>query len=228
MMYLSPGISQQVSCDGCMARCCAGEDCFVMNFTHSGSEKGYVALTPNFPMAKVVPVDLSSPSVNGVLIAQQGAFMASVGDVEIGISCDCNLLRCCCAGTGLVRAFYILFEIVVSLFLRFLTTIHVLTFYAQVRQKIEGNGLALIAANGTIIQKVLEAGETIIIDTNCVLAFAESCKLEVRRAAGIVGMVGGGEGIFNTTLTGPGLVLVQSMNEQTFKDALAAQKLYRR
>ena len=107
-------------------------------------------------------------------------------------------------------------------------TITLLTFHAQVRQKIEGNGLALIAANGTIIQKVLGEGETIIIDTNCVLAFAESCKLDVSRAAGIVGMVGGGEGIFNTTLTGPGLVLVQSMNEQTFRDALAAQKLYRR
>ena len=88
--------------------------------------------------------------------------------------------------------------------------------------------MALIAANGTIIQKVLVAGESIIIDTDCILAFAESCKLDIRRAAGIVGMVGGGEGIFNTVLTGPGLVLVQSMNEQTFKDALAAQKLYRR
>ena len=98
----------------------------------------------------------------------------------------------------------------------------------QVRQKIEGNGLVLIAASGTIIQKVLEPGETIVIDSFCVLAFAESCKLDVRRAAGIVGMVGGGEGIFNTTLTGPGLVLVQSMSEQTFKDSLAANKLYRR
>lgn len=99
---------------------------------------------------------------------------------------------------------------------------------SQVRQKVEGSGLALIAANGTIIQKVLAAGETIIIDTNCILAFAESCKLDVRRAAGIVGMIGGGEGIFNTTLTGPGLVLVQSMNEITFREALVANKLYRR
>ena len=88
--------------------------------------------------------------------------------------------------------------------------------------------MALIAANGTIIQKVLAAGETIIIDTNSVLAFAESCKLDIRRAGGIGGMIGGGEGIFNTTLTGPGLVLVQSMNECTFREALAAQKLYRR
>jgi uncharacterized protein (AIM24 family) len=88
--------------------------------------------------------------------------------------------------------------------------------------------LALIAASGTIIQKVLVEGETIIIDSNCVLAFAQSCKLDIRRAGGIGGMIGGGEGIFNTTLTGPGLVLVQSMNELTFRDALAANKLYTR
>jgi uncharacterized protein (AIM24 family) len=41
-------------------------------------------------------------------------------------------------------------------------------------------------------------------------------------------MVGGGEGIFNTTLTGPGLVVVQSMNETVFREALATQKIYRR
>jgi len=98
----------------------------------------------------------------------------------------------------------------------------------QVRQKIEGTGLALISANGTIIQKVLAPGETIIIDTNCILAFAESCKLDLRRAGGIGGMIGGGEGIFNTTLTGPGLVLVQSMNEVTFREALIATKLISR
>jgi uncharacterized protein (AIM24 family) len=40
--------------------------------------------------------------------------------------------------------------------------------------------------------------------------------------------VGGGEGIFNTTLTGPGLAIVQSMSKQLFLDALAANKIYRR
>jgi uncharacterized protein (AIM24 family) len=47
-------------------------------------------MTPNFPTSKVVPVDLSSPHVNGKLIAQKGAFMASYGDVNIGISFDCK------------------------------------------------------------------------------------------------------------------------------------------
>lgn len=200
MMYLTDGIEQQATCDGCCARACSGEDCFVMNFINNGStgQAAYVALTPNFPTAKVIPVDLSAPSVDGVLIAQQGAFMASYGDVHIGISLDCNLGRCCCAGTGFVR------------------------------QKLEGRGTAFIAATGTIIQKVLAPGETILADTNCILAFAGSCKLDIRRAGGILGMLGGGEGIFNTSITGPGLVLVQSMNQDVFLKSLIAQKLISR
>mmetsp|Transcript_38633 Transcript_38633/g.57437 ORF Transcript_38633/g.57437 Transcript_38633/m.57437 type:complete len:201 (-) Transcript_38633:82-684(-) len=200
MMYLSPGMKQNATCDGCCERCCAGESCFTMNFTNSGeySPTAYAALTPNYPTAKIVPVDMSSPNVGGTLIAQQGAFMASYGDVTIGVSFDCNFLRCCCAGTGLVR------------------------------QKLEGSGTAFLAATGTIVQKVLQPGEVIVCDTNCILAFADSCTLDLKRAAGIVGMFGGGEGIFNTTLTGPGLVLVQTMNEIVWREAMIANKIYRR
>ena len=200
MMYLTPGVTQRATCEGCCARCLSGEDCFVMNFTNSGraSNVAYAALTPNDPMAKVVPVDLSAPEVGGTLIAQKGAFMASYGNVNIGISLDCNCCRCCCGGLGLVR------------------------------QKIEGDGILFIGATGTIVQKVLQENEVIIVDTNCILAFSESCKLDLKRAGGLLGIVGGGEGIFNTTLTGPGLVIVQSMNKQMFLDALAADKIYRR
>lgn len=78
MMYLSDGISQGIACEGCFARCLSGEACWVSTFTYSGtnSNNGVVALTPNFPTSKVVPVDLSSTNVNGVLIAQSSAFMA--------------------------------------------------------------------------------------------------------------------------------------------------------
>lgn len=85
-----------------------------------------------------------------------------------------------------------------------------------------------LASTGTIVQKVLAEGETIIVDTNCVLAFAQSCKMDLKRAGNVVGMVGGGEGIFNTTITGPGLVIVQSMNQLVFLQSLVAQKIYRR
>lgn len=160
MMYLSPGVSQAAGYEGCFERCMAGESCFVLNFTNNGSsETQYAALTPNEPLGKVVPVDLSSPDVNGVLIVQQGSYMASIGDVMIGVSWDFNLKRCCCAGTGLVR------------------------------QKLTGTGVALLGVTGTIVQKVLAPGEKLVMDTNSILAFAESCTLDIQRAGGVVGMV---------------------------------------
>lgn len=97
-----------------------------------------------------------------------------------------------------------------------------------IRQRLVGTGTVFLASSGTMVQKVLKAGETILVDTNCLLAYANTCKMDLRRAGGIMGMVGGGEGIFNTTVTGPGLVIIQSMNEIVFLQALAAQKLYRR
>lgn len=160
MMYLSPGVTQHATCAGGCCRCLSGESCCVLNFTNSGSnEVQFAAMTPNEPLGKVVPVDLSSRDVNGVLIVQQGSYMGSIGEVEVGVSWDCNFIRCCCAGTGLAR------------------------------QKLTGSGVALLGVTGTIVQKVLAPGEVMVMDTNCILAFSESCKLDIRRAAGIVGMV---------------------------------------
>lgn len=204
MVYLTDGIRQNVTCEGCCERMCSGESCCVINFIHqpsrssSGMSHAYAALTPNFPTAKVIPVDLSSPHVNGTLICQQGAYMASCGNVSIRISLDCNFMRCCCGGLGMIR------------------------------QKVEGDGMVFLAGTGTMVQKVLAEGEIIVADTNCIMAFAESCHLDIRRTGGLLGMVGGGEGFFNTTLTGPGLVILQSMNESTFRQALIANKVWRR
>ena len=106
MMYLSSGVSMHASCGSdCFGRCCGGESCCVVNFTNNGgglydgtSTARYAALVPNEPLAKVIPVDMSSKEVNGILIVQPGAYMASFGDVRIGYSCDCNIIRCCCGG----------------------------------------------------------------------------------------------------------------------------------
>jgi uncharacterized protein (AIM24 family) len=67
-----------------------------------------------------------------------------------------------------------------------------------------------------------------VVDTNCLLAYSDSCQFDLKRAGGIVGMIGGGEGIFNSTITGPGLVILQSMNVKLLLDSLAADKIYRR
>jgi len=199
MMYMSSGIDPHVSYEGCYGRICSGECCYAVNYNTNGYVEGseFLALTPSFPTAKVVPVDLSSPDVNGKLIAQKGAFMASYGYVEVSASFDFSITACC-GGVGLVR------------------------------QKLKGTGTAFLTATGTIVQKSLADGEIFLADTDCILAFAKSVSIDIRKSGGIVGMIGGGEGIFNTVLTGPGLVLIQSMNETKFKKAMVANKMYRR
>ncbi len=86
MMYLSPQVEMLASYEGCWDRCCGGESCFVLNYTNqSNNERGYAALVPSDPLAKVVPIDLSSPDVGGCLIVQQGEILLSV--VVVGTKC---------------------------------------------------------------------------------------------------------------------------------------------
>ena len=75
MMYTSPQVEMLASYAGCWNRCCGGESCVVLNFTNGSGEAGYAALVPSDPLAKVVPVELSSPEVGGCLIVQQGEFL---------------------------------------------------------------------------------------------------------------------------------------------------------
>ena len=99
MMYLSDPISMKVSCGAdWFGRCCGGESCCVLNFNNTTNEVGYAGLVTNEPLAKVVPIEMNDPTVGGSLIVQQGAYMASYGEVQITYDCDCNLVRCCCGG----------------------------------------------------------------------------------------------------------------------------------
>eukprot|EP00532_Pseudo-nitzschia_australis_P005270 CAMPEP_0168202254 /NCGR_PEP_ID=MMETSP0139_2-20121125/24170_1 /TAXON_ID=44445 /ORGANISM="Pseudo-nitzschia australis, Strain 10249 10 AB" /LENGTH=350 /DNA_ID=CAMNT_0008127921 /DNA_START=146 /DNA_END=1198 /DNA_ORIENTATION=+ len=199
MMYLSSAVHMKIGCaSNWIGRCCGGEDCCFLNFTNHTDQIGYAALTTNEPLAKVIPVDLTSPEVGNTLIVQQGTYMASYGEVKVDFDCDCNLVRCCCGGMGLVR------------------------------QKLTGTGTAFLGATGTIVQKVLKEGEVMLVDTECILAYSESCTFDQKLNGGIVSWIGSGEGLFNTTLKGPGLAIVQSMSMKILLESLAADKIYRR
>jgi len=77
-------------------------------------------------------------------------------------------------------------------------------------QKLVGDGMAFIHAGGTLIERELH-GETLRVDTGCVVAFEESVDFSVERAGGLKSMVFGGEGLFLATLKGTGKVWLQSM-----------------
>ncbi|MBL3598907.1 MAG: TIGR00266 family protein [gamma proteobacterium endosymbiont of Lamellibrachia anaximandri] len=77
-------------------------------------------------------------------------------------------------------------------------------------QKLEGDGLAFIQAGGTVVEKRLN-GETLRIDTGCLVGFTDGIDYSIEMSGGLKSMVFGGEGIFLATLTGTGTVWIQSL-----------------
>lgn len=80
-----------------------------------------------------------------------------------------------------------------------------------IMQKISGNGVVFVEIDGHCQEYVLAAGEQIVIDTGYLAAMTESCTLDIQSIKGIKNAFLGGEGFFNTIVTGPGKVYIQSM-----------------
>ena len=77
-------------------------------------------------------------------------------------------------------------------------------------QKLFGDGKAFVHAGGTVIKKELR-GETLRVDTGCLVAFTEGIEYNIERAGSLKSMFFGGEGLFLATLKGHGTVLLQSL-----------------
>jgi len=77
-------------------------------------------------------------------------------------------------------------------------------------QKLEGDGLAFIQAGGTVVEKRLN-GETLRIDTGCLVGFTDGIDYDIRMAGGLKSMLFGGEGVFLATLSGTGSLWIQSL-----------------
>lgn len=78
-------------------------------------------------------------------------------------------------------------------------------------QKLSGYGTAFIEVDGSLMEYNLAAGEQLVIDTGYLAAMDASCDMEIKQVPGLKNMFFGGEGIFNTVVTGPGKVWIQSM-----------------
>lgn len=89
-------------------------------------------------------------------------------------------------------------------------------------QKLEGDGLACVHAGGTVIRRDLGTGEQLLVDTGCVVGFEERVDYDVRLVKGIGSMLFGGEGLFLVTLTGPGIVYLQSLPFSRLADRILA------
>jgi uncharacterized protein (TIGR00266 family) len=80
-----------------------------------------------------------------------------------------------------------------------------------IMQKLEGDGLAFVHAGGSILRRELQPGQTLFIDTGCVVALTPNVNFEIQYVGKIKTALFGGEGLFFAKVTGPGTVWLQSL-----------------
>ena len=80
-----------------------------------------------------------------------------------------------------------------------------------IMQKVSGQGIMFAEFDGHIVEYELQPGQKIIVDTGYVAAMTASCGLDVQTVPGVKNILFGGEGLFNTVITGPGHVWLQTM-----------------
>ena len=80
-----------------------------------------------------------------------------------------------------------------------------------IMQRLSGRGTAFLEFDGHIVDYELQPGQQIVVDSGYLAAMDSTCSIEVRTVPGLKNMVFGGEGLFNTVVTGPGRVWLQTM-----------------
>ncbi|MBQ1441239.1 MAG: TIGR00266 family protein [Clostridia bacterium] len=80
-----------------------------------------------------------------------------------------------------------------------------------IMQKLSGQGMAFAEIDGSVVEYTLQPGQQIIVDTGYLAAMSETCQITIQRIKGVKNVLFGGEGLFNTVVTGPGKVYLQSM-----------------
>ena len=89
-----------------------------------------------------------------------------------------------------------------------------------VLQKLSGNGVMFAEFDGHVVEYELQPGQKIIVDTGHLAAMSATCTMEIKSVPGVKNMLFGGEGLFLTTLTGPGKVYLQTMNMAEFANKI--------
>lgn len=80
-----------------------------------------------------------------------------------------------------------------------------------IMQRLSGNGTVFAEFDGHVVEYELQPGQQIVIDTGHLAAMTSNCQMDIQTVPGVKNMLFGGEGLFNTVITGPGRVWLQTM-----------------
>lgn len=80
-----------------------------------------------------------------------------------------------------------------------------------IMQKLSGRGTAFVEIDGSVLEYNLEAGQSMVVDTGYLAAMEATCTMEIKQVPGLKNKLLGGEGLFNTVVSGPGKIWIQTM-----------------
>ncbi len=89
-----------------------------------------------------------------------------------------------------------------------------------IMQKVSGNGIVFVEIDGYACEYELAAGQSIVVDTGYLAVMDATCKMDIQSVPGLKNKLLGGEGLFNTVITGPGKVVLQTMPISSVAGAL--------
>ena len=125
------------------------------------------------------------------MILQKSAFLASEPSVELSIHFNKKLGAGLFGGEGFIM------------------------------QRLSGSGMAFAEIDGELVEYDLAPGQQIVVDTGNVAGFSVGVQMEIRQVPGLKNVLLGGEGLFNTVLTGPGRIWLQTMPKNVIAEAVA-------
>ena len=91
-----------------------------------------------------------------------------------------------------------------------------------IMQKLSGRGMAFLEIDGSAVEYDLAPGERMIVDTGNLAMVDAGCSISVESVKGVKNVLFGGEGLFNTVVTGPGRIVLQTMPISNFAGTIAA------
>jgi len=89
-----------------------------------------------------------------------------------------------------------------------------------IMQKLSGNGIAFLEIDGSVVEYELQAGQKMVLDTGALAYMDATCTVDIQQIKGVKNIMFGGEGLFNTVVTGPGKIALQTMPISSFADAI--------
>lgn len=137
-------------------------------------------------------IPLDLSTVDGVFMCQKDAFLCAARGIEIEVAFTKRLGAGLFGGEGFIL------------------------------QRLEGVGMTFLHAGGTILQRELAVGETLRVDTGCLVGFAPTVDYDIQFVGGFKNALFGGEGLFIAKVTGPGLVYLQSLPFSRLADRITA------